>query len=427
MIGVDAIVHLAGEPVAEKRWTDRADGADSRYAGAGHAAPRRGGVAHGARIKAFVHGSAIGFYGDRADETLHADSAKGTGFLADVVEAWEAELRPLTERRPDVRVAIVRTGIVLAPAGRRAGEDAAAVPGVRRRKARQRPAVDELDPRRRHRALFVHALDSPAAGVLEGVAPQAVTNREFTNSLCRSLRRRCENAPVPAARDPGALRRNGRRRPGKREDRAAPDARVGVPLSGSSPSTRRSTISLTPLRGSTREKVSEQWVPHAPEEVWPFFCDERNLEELTPGFLQLRGAGQVDARDRRRHADRLSPASSTAFPSAGRAGSRTGNRLGASSTRRSRARTRHWQHAHEFIPWRTERCCATSSATGLPLRMAGIGGRRLERRVAGRPDLFVPRGADRRAIRRRLNPVHTATRMSKNPGAPCPASCLLRR
>ena len=45
---------------------------------------------------------------------------------------------------------------------------------------------------------------------------------------------------------------------------------------------------LTPLRGSTREKVSEQWVPHAPEEIWPYFCDERNLEELTPEFLKFR-------------------------------------------------------------------------------------------------------------------------------------------
>jgi ligand-binding SRPBCC domain-containing protein len=45
---------------------------------------------------------------------------------------------------------------------------------------------------------------------------------------------------------------------------------------------------LTRLRGAIREKVSEQWVPHAPEDIWPYFCDERNLEELTPEFLNFK-------------------------------------------------------------------------------------------------------------------------------------------
>jgi len=45
---------------------------------------------------------------------------------------------------------------------------------------------------------------------------------------------------------------------------------------------------VAPLRGSTREKVSEQWVPHAPEDIWTYFCDEGKLEELTPGFLNFK-------------------------------------------------------------------------------------------------------------------------------------------
>jgi len=110
LLGVDAIVNLAGEPVAEKRWSNEQKGLirDTRVLGTRHLA--RAVLNHGQNIKVFVHGSAIGFYGDRGDETLTADSAKGSGFLADVVEDWEAELQPLTERRPDVRVAVVRTG-----------------------------------------------------------------------------------------------------------------------------------------------------------------------------------------------------------------------------------------------------------------------------------------------------------------------------
>lgn len=49
---------------------------------------------------------------------------------------------------------------------------------------------------------------------------------------------------------------------------------------------------LAPLRGGMREIVAEQWVPHTPEQVWPYFCDERNLQELTPPFLHFAVLGK---------------------------------------------------------------------------------------------------------------------------------------
>lgn len=138
--------------------------------------------------------------------------------------------------------------------------------------------------------LFLHALDSRAAGVLEGVAPQPVTNRDFTASLCRSLRVR-ESAPAPAVAIKALFGEMG-----------------GIVLESAKVEPRQSLASgfryrfesidrafddlLTPLQGSTREKVSEQWVPHAPEELWPFFCDEANLEELTPEFLNFKVLGK---------------------------------------------------------------------------------------------------------------------------------------
>jgi ligand-binding SRPBCC domain-containing protein len=138
--------------------------------------------------------------------------------------------------------------------------------------------------------LFLHALDSPVAGVLEGVAPQPVTNRDFTKSLCRSLQV-FENAPAPAA----AIR-------------ALFGEMGGIVLESARVEPSRALASgyrfrfesidqafddlLTPLQGSTRELVSEQWVPHAPEQIWPFFCDERNLEELTPAFLNFEVLGK---------------------------------------------------------------------------------------------------------------------------------------
>ncbi|MFO1303209.1 MAG: TIGR01777 family oxidoreductase [Burkholderiales bacterium] len=281
--GVDAIVHLAGEPVAGKRWSSSRKDLirDSRVLGTRELVAAT--IAYGAHVKTLVQGSAIGYYGDRGDAALHANSAKGEGFLADVVDAWEEELRPLEKARPGIRVACVRTGVVLA---RHGGALAKMLPLFRANAAgrigtgRQWMSWIHLDD---IAGLLLHALDSQAAGVLEGVAPQPVTNREFTRTLCNELGV-FENAPVPAL----ALR-------------ALYGEMGSVVLESAKVEPRRTEASgyrfrfasldaaladlLGPLRDATREKVSEQWVPHAPEAIWPYFCDERNLEELTPEFL----------------------------------------------------------------------------------------------------------------------------------------------
>jgi uncharacterized protein (TIGR01777 family) len=287
---VDAIVHLAGEPVAGARWSNERKRLirDTRVLGTRqvvHAA-----LQHGPQLKAFVHGSAIGYYGDRADEALTAASPKGTGFLSDVVVAWEAELRPLAERRPDVRIAIVRTGIVLA---RQGGALAKMLPLFRASAAGRLGSgkqwmswihIDDIV------GVFLHALDADAAGVLEGVAPQPVTNREFTKALCRSLRV-LENAPAPEL----AIRTLYGEMGGIVLESAKLEPRQTL---ASGFRYRFSSIHdafenlLAPLRGATREKVSEQWVPHAPEAIWPYFCDERNLERLTPDFLRFKVVGK---------------------------------------------------------------------------------------------------------------------------------------
>jgi uncharacterized protein (TIGR01777 family) len=290
LAGVDAIVNLAGEPVAEKRWSSAQKGLirDTRVLGTRRLVEAA--LGHGPHLKAFVQGSAIGFYGDRGDAPLHANSARGTGFLADVVGAWEAELGPLTHQRPDVRVSIVRTGIVLA---RQGGALTKMLPlfresaGGRLGCGKQWMSWIHIDD---IAALFLHALDSQAKNVLEGVSPQPVTNREFTKSLCRSLGVR-ENVPVPSLAISAIYGEMG-----------------GIVLESAKIEPRRTLASgfrfrfesldhafadlLTPLKGSTREKVSEQWVPHAPEKIWPYFCDERNLEELTPDFLRFKVLGK---------------------------------------------------------------------------------------------------------------------------------------
>lgn len=184
--GADAVVHLAGENIASGRWTrarkerilaSRVEGTRVLVDAANKAreAPRT-----------FVSASAIGFYGDRGDELLDERSGSGTGFLAEVCRAWEAEL----ERLDGARAVAMRFGVVLSGAG---GALAKMLPpflaggGGRIGSGRQWMSWVALDDvvGALHHALLTEALSGP----VNTVAPNPATNAEFTRTLGRVLRR----------------------------------------------------------------------------------------------------------------------------------------------------------------------------------------------------------------------------------------------
>ena len=111
---VDAVVHLAGAGVADRRWTARhkQDVLASRTDGT--AAVATAVAAHGDRIR-LVSGSAIGLYGNRGDEILTEQSPEGTGFLAEVAQAWEASTALASAA--GAPVAMSRTGLVMSRSG----------------------------------------------------------------------------------------------------------------------------------------------------------------------------------------------------------------------------------------------------------------------------------------------------------------------
>jgi len=186
LANADAVVHLAGEPVAQ-RWTAEAKRRirDSRVAGTHHlvealaALPRRPGV--------LVSASAIGYYGSRGDEPLDESSPPGTGFLPEVCIGWEKEALAAAEL--GMRVAVIRNGMVLDPKGGALAR--ILVPfrlgvGGRIGSGRQWMSWIHLGDLAE---MFRFAVEKPVSGVWNGVAPEAVTNREFTRALAQSLHR----------------------------------------------------------------------------------------------------------------------------------------------------------------------------------------------------------------------------------------------
>ncbi len=118
-------MHLAGAGIGDARWTDERKRVlvESRTRSTELLATTLAGL--DAKPAVLISGSAVGYYGDRGDEVLTETSAPGDDFLARLCVAWEAATAPATEA--GIRVATIRTGMVLSTAGRRAAQAAAAV------------------------------------------------------------------------------------------------------------------------------------------------------------------------------------------------------------------------------------------------------------------------------------------------------------
>ena len=186
--GVDAAVNLAGEPIGKRRWTatQKARILNSRVRGTDTLA--RSLAVLSPRPRVLVSASAMGFYGERADEILTESSPSGVGFLPSVCRRWEAATSSATDA--GIRVVHLRTGLVLDPSGsllKRVLLPFRIGVGGRLGDGRQWMSWITLAD---HIRAVVHLLDGDAAsGAFNIAAPNAVRNDEFTRSLGRVLRR----------------------------------------------------------------------------------------------------------------------------------------------------------------------------------------------------------------------------------------------
>jgi uncharacterized protein (TIGR01777 family) len=194
--GFDAVVHLAGESIAEGRWTaeKKARIRNSRVKGTQLLA-----AALAQRVQrpgTLICSSAIGYYGDRGAEILREDSRPGSGFLPDVCREWEAATKAAADS--GIRVVNLRTGLVLSSAG---GALPKMLPpfklGVGGKLGTGRQymswiSIDDLV------GAIQHAFEKDSlSGPVNAVSPHPVTNLEFTKTLGRVLSRPTI-FPVPA-------------------------------------------------------------------------------------------------------------------------------------------------------------------------------------------------------------------------------------
>ena len=187
---LDAVVHLAGAGVADKRWTDsyKKIVLDSRVDGTTAVAQAvAAAAASGQGPRVLLSASAIGVYGDTGDRVTDETGPVGAGFLADVCRQWEAATAPAEQA--GVRVAHLRTGIVLAKTGGALAKQlpifklgAGAPLGTGRQWTSWISLRDEL-------GAIVHCLTADVSGPVNLVGPAPVTNRDFTKALGRAVHR----------------------------------------------------------------------------------------------------------------------------------------------------------------------------------------------------------------------------------------------
>ena len=198
LAGVDAVVNLSGENIAGGRWTAarKAEILASRLESTRTLASAIAALAPAARPEVLVSASGVGFYGERGDDPMGDEEKRGTGFLADVVEAWEREALAL--EKLGLRTVCVRTGVVLTPAG---GALAKMAPifraGLGGRIGSGRQWMSWIGPDDLL-AIYTRAIcDRSWRGAFNAVAPGPVTNAEFAATLGRVLHRPAV-LPLPA-------------------------------------------------------------------------------------------------------------------------------------------------------------------------------------------------------------------------------------
>ncbi|MDA0692836.1 MAG: TIGR01777 family oxidoreductase [Nitrospinae bacterium] len=285
--GVEAVINLAGEGIADRRWsaTRKRQIMQSRVMSVRRLVDAMKVMDN--KPKVFVSASAIGFYGDRGEMLLDETISTGNGFLSEVCQAWENETFKAQEL--GVRTVTCRVGMVL-------GHDGGALNkmlppfkmglGGRLGNGSQWMSWIHIDDLVN---MMIHAVETPALdGIYNAVSPNPVRNDDFTKVLgdvlkCRTI------FPVP-----GFVLKIGL---GELSDLLLSSQKVSARKicdSGFTFKYPQLKEALEEVCGhSCHELQMEQWVPQSIHKTFAFFKEAANLEKLTPDTLRFKVVNQT--------------------------------------------------------------------------------------------------------------------------------------
>ena len=287
---IDTIIHLAGEPVADKMWTaaqkqriydsriDSTKGLIASIKASGH------------QPKAFIQASAVGFYGNGGDQILGEDRPPRDDFLGKTCADWEQVGRE--SETLGMRHVAIRVGLVL-------GHEGGALPqlvsvyamGLGANLAGGQHYVPWIHLEDVAGLFVTAALDESWSGIYNGTAPSPVRFWEFHNALGEHLKvPHFLGAPGFALRlllgGRAAIVLNSQRTSAEKVLKTGFTFRYGTLNSA-----MEVLFGSRQLPGVRYTKL-QQWLPQSRAEVWPFFCDAMNLERLTPPYLNFKVLGK---------------------------------------------------------------------------------------------------------------------------------------
>lgn len=280
---MDAVVNLMGEPIAEGRWTEEKKKrlVESRVKGTENLVRSLG------RPKFFVSASAIGIFGDRADETLTEESAASTDFLGDLCVQWEQAA--LGAQALGAKVTCTRFGMILSERGGALPQWAApfrAGVGGPLGSGQQWVSWVHLDD---VVGLIRHALAGQIDGPVNLVSPHPVRNIEFTRVMA-GLLKKPGFWPVPKTALQALFGEKSVVMLGSQRVSSAKALASGYRfIHRELPEALRCCMDAW-MRGEELF-IAEQWLPHPPEKLFPFFSDIHNLEKITPDTLNFQVLG----------------------------------------------------------------------------------------------------------------------------------------
>jgi len=280
--GVDAVINLAGEGIAEGRWSPERKRAltQSRVLSARRLIDAMSYM--NCKPQVFVSASAIGFYGNQEDELLDENSSKGNGFLSDVCQNWENEI--LKAKDLGVRTVAYRIGMVL-------GHDGGALNkmlppfklgvGGKLGSGSQWMSWIHINDLVN---MMIHAIENPSInGIYNAVSPNPVRNKEFTKILGQVLKRPTI-FPIPRFVLRIGLGELSELLLGSQKVTANKIGNTGFQFNYP-----QLEEALKEVCGHSFHEIQmEQWVPQPLNKTFSFFKESENLERITPGFLKFK-------------------------------------------------------------------------------------------------------------------------------------------